>query len=175
MPSDDESPDVPRHANGTFAGWSATAIYAEIKRLDQLRSADQTAVAAALSAAEKAVAAALAASEKAVSKAETAQQRVNEGQNEFRGTLKDQAATLMPRTETESIVRELRGLIEGHSATLQNIRSRLDVGPPSLGALQAESDSRRGRDSGTGDTWKLVLGFAGLGLAFVSFVVGRLL
>lgn len=154
---------------------SDAAIYAEIKRLDQLRSADQTAVAAALSAAEKAVAAALAASEKAVSKAETAQQRVNEGQNEFRGTLKDQAATLMPRTETESIVRELRGLIETQATSVANMRSRLDVGPPSLGALQAESDSRRGRDSGSGDTWRLVLGLGGIGLTILGIVVGRML
>jgi flagellar motor component MotA len=66
---------------------------------DSLREADQIAVQAALASAEKAVAAALTASEKAVDKAETAQGKVNQTQNEFRGALKDQAATLMPRSE----------------------------------------------------------------------------
>ncbi len=61
---------------------------------------------------EKAMSAALAAAEKAVDKAEQAQQRVNITQNEFRGTLKDQAADLMPRAETESLVRELNGKID---------------------------------------------------------------
>jgi hypothetical protein len=108
------------------------AIYAEIKRLDQLRQSDQLATTTALTAAEKAVAAALAASDKAVEKSETAQKGVNEGQNEFRGTLRDQATTFMPRAETESLVRELRGLLTSQDdeiQSLQNANSRM------LGAL----------------------------------------
>jgi hypothetical protein len=104
-----------------------SAIYAEIKRLDQLRSSDQLATTTALTAAEKAVAAALAASDKAVDKSEVAQKGVNEGQNEFRGTLRDQAATFMPRAETESLVRELRSAIETQDheiQALQNANSR---------------------------------------------------
>ena len=132
------------------------AIYAEIKRLDQLRSSDQLATTTALTAAEKAVAAALAASDKAVDKSEMAQKVVNEGQNEFRGTLRDQAATFMPRAETESLVRELRGLIAAQSAHISDLRSRLDIGPPSLGVLQARSDQQTGRLTGWNDVRLLV-------------------
>lgn len=134
-----------------------STAYAEIKRVDQLAGqesrrvdgrfeASETAVNAALIAQEKAVAAALAASEKAVDKSEIAQKAVNEGQNEFRATLKDQAATLMPRSETENLVRELRGLINAQGAEMAVLRSRLDVGPPSLQTLQTRSDEATGRN-----------------------------
>lgn len=82
------------------------------KRLDERFEGQEKAVNAALAAAEKAVNAALESSEKAVTKAEIAQQRVNETQNEFRGTLRDQAADLMPRSETELLVKDLRAQIE---------------------------------------------------------------
>lgn len=45
---------------------------------------------------------ALDASDRAVNKAEEAQLRVNLSQNEFRGALKDQATTLLPRQEYEA-------------------------------------------------------------------------
>ena len=48
---------------------------------------------------DKAVSAALETSEKAIIKAESATERRFEGVNEFRQTLADQAATLMPRAE----------------------------------------------------------------------------
>lgn len=51
---------------------------------------------------------ALAAADKAVNKAEEAQLRVNTTQNEFRGTLKDQAALMMPRKEVEQLVSGLQ-------------------------------------------------------------------
>jgi hypothetical protein len=82
--------DTPRHADGTFASHSLEAVYAEIRRLDQLRAADQAAALTAL----------------------TNQQHVNERQNEFRGALKDQAATLMPRAEAEGLIRDLRATVE---------------------------------------------------------------
>jgi hypothetical protein len=111
------------------------------RRLDERFESQEKAVSAALAAAEKAVNAALLAAEKAVTKAEISQQRVNEGQNEFRGTLKDQAADLMPRAETELLVKELR-------AQLDDLRSRLDVGPLGLRALQSHSDTAEGRRQG---------------------------
>jgi hypothetical protein len=141
------------------------AILAEIKRLDQLRSSDQVATTTALSAAEKAVAAALAASDKAVEKSETAQKGVNETQNEFRGTLRDQAATFMPRSEAESLVRELRGLINVQGETINTLRSRLDVGPPSLAAMQTRSDESVGRRAGAADTQKMVFALIGAAIA----------
>lgn len=48
---------------------------------------------------DKAVSAALETSEKAIIKAESATERRFEGVNEFRATLADQAANLMPRSE----------------------------------------------------------------------------
>lgn len=152
--------------------------FAEIKRLDQLRTADQLATSTALTAAEKAVAAALSASEKAVDKAETNQRAVNEGQNEFRATLRDQAANLMPRTETENLIRELRALIASQDVVIQGLRSRLDVGPPSLGVLQARSDTAAGvaQQSATGrsqNQWVigLVVGLPAALIAIVALVV----
>jgi len=50
---------------------------------------------------QRAVEAALASAEKAVTKAEVATEKRFEGVNEFRATLADQAATLMPRAEAE--------------------------------------------------------------------------
>ena len=152
---------------------SEKAVYAEIKRIDAvavaearrvdgLFEAQETAVNAALVAQEKAVAAALAASEKAVNKAEAAQGNVNTNQNEFRGSLKDQAATLMPRSEAESIFRELRGLISAQAEVIGDLRSRLDVGPPSLTTLQARSDNDAGRRGGIASSWAVLIAVVGL-------------
>jgi len=88
--------------------WSIQALK---EYVDQRFASSEVAVTTALSSAEKAVTAALTAAEKAVEKAEAAQGRVNETQNEFRGTLKDQAAELMPRAETELLVKDLLGQI----------------------------------------------------------------
>jgi dsDNA-specific endonuclease/ATPase MutS2 len=60
-----------------------------------------TAVNAALAAAEKAVTAALVAAKEAVNKAETAQEKRNEGMNEFRKAMSDQQASLAPKGETD--------------------------------------------------------------------------
>jgi hypothetical protein len=158
------------------------ALYVEVRRLDALSvaesnrvnglfNAQETAVNAALVAQEKAVAAALAASEKAVNKAEIAQANVNETQNEFRGTLRDQATTQMPRAEAEVTFRELRGLIGAQSEVISGLRSRLDVGPPSLGVLQARSDNDAGRRASSTQGWVFValafsIGFGALGVLF---------
>lgn len=88
--------------------WSIEALK---EYVDQRFAASETATTTALSAAEKAVSAALTAAEKAVTKAEASQEKVNVTQNEFRGTLKDQAADLMPRAETELLITDLRSQI----------------------------------------------------------------
>ena len=150
--------------NGQFVSPTFEAIYAEIKRIDQLREADQRAVVAALISAEK-----------AVDKANDAQQRVNETQNEFRGTLADQARTLMPRTETENLVRELRDLIIAQGTAVSDVRSRVDMGPPNLPGLQARVDTQTGASMAIQQGWKYVLavgsilvGLAGLLVVFVE-------
>lgn len=139
-----------------------------VKRLDQALTAQETAVAAALAAAEKAVNAALVASEKAVDKAEVAQGKVNETQNEFRGALRDQAATQMPRSEAENVFRELRGLISDQNKTIAELRSRLDTGPPSLGVLQARSDRDEGKAQGGMDARSLLGWAVGIVAALVA-------
>jgi hypothetical protein len=153
-----------RHADGTFATESLEAVYAEIKRLDQLREADQRAAIAARIADKEATAVALTASKEAVSKAEGAQANVNATQNEFRGLVNDQQATLMPRAEAENTTRELRGLLADLTAQVGGLRSRLDIGPPSLGALQTQSDQDRGRAAQALDTRTLILAIVGLAL-----------
>ena len=55
---------------------------------------------------------ALTASEKAVAKAEIATEKRFDSVNEFRGQLKDQAATLVPRAEAESRFKGLEEKIE---------------------------------------------------------------
>jgi hypothetical protein len=97
---------MPRERNEP---WTVPALK---EYVDQRFAASEVAVTTALFAAEKAVTAALVAAEKAVTKAELSQEKVNATQNEFRGTLRDQAAELMPRAETELIYKELRGAIE---------------------------------------------------------------
>jgi hypothetical protein len=67
-------------------------------------TAEQTAMQAALASAERAVTAALDAAGKAVDKAETAAEKRFDSVNEFRQQLADQAATFMPRSESESLL-----------------------------------------------------------------------
>ena len=155
----------------------------ETKRIDGLRAADQislqaaltaakTAVDAALAAAEKAVAAALIAAKEAVNKAELAQQRTNEGQNEFRGQLKDQANTLLPRTEYELAHQALEDKIDDMKKVMGDMRSRLDLGPPSLSTLQARSDEQAGEKKGTSATMSQVLAAATAAAVIGGTVVG---
>ena len=70
-------------------------------RYQQRFAASQEALIAALAAQKEAVAAALLAADRAVTKAELATDKRFEGVNEFRQQLADQAATFMPRAETE--------------------------------------------------------------------------
>lgn len=144
------------------------AVHAEIRRLDALRAADQLAVKAALDAAEKAVAAALAASEKAVNKAELGQQRTNEGQNEFRGQLRDQAATLMPRAEVESLVRELRALIDASSTE----RVRLvNENQNALAEIRQRLARTASGDAVTSQAWKYLIAAGTLLIGGVGVVL----
>lgn len=56
---------------------------------------------------EKAVSAALAAAKEAVAKAEAAAEKRYESLNEFRGTLRDQQATLIPRAEVTALLKSI--------------------------------------------------------------------
>lgn len=106
-------------------------------------------MAAALAAQEKAVAAALAAADRAVAKAETAAERRFESQNEFRGTLTDQARTFMPRAEAEQTMRAMNEKLEN---------------------LTARVNARDDRGRGAGALWGAIAAALGLLIAIVSIV-----
>ena len=82
------------------------------RRYEDRFKGQETAVQAALAAQEKFNSAVSAASKEAILKAEASQIGVNERSNEFRGQLADQAATLMPRKESETAVGSLRELFD---------------------------------------------------------------
>lgn len=94
-----------------------------------------------------AVQAALAAAEKAVLKAEGASDKRFESVNEFRGQLKDQAATFMPRTEA--------GV-------------RFSTIEKQLGDMQAAMTRESGRAEGANWLWGLMLGVGGLAVGLIS-------
>lgn len=100
---------------------------------------------------------ALAAAERANTKAETATEKRFDGVNEFRDQLRDQAATFMPRTETETIV---RGLLEKIAAAEVRVTQH-DVAFSTLG----------GRSAGLGDAWGYVVGAVGLAGAVIAIVL----
>jgi hypothetical protein len=107
-------------------------------RYQQRFDAQQRAVQDALGAAEKAVSAALTSADRAVMKAEVAAEKRFESVNEFRNTLADQAATLLPRSEAEArfnAVAEKVGTLQAQMATF--------VGS-TMGNREANDDRRAG-------------------------------
>jgi len=85
-------------------------MHAHDLRYEQRYTAQTERVTDALVAQKEALSAALASTDKAVSKAEQAQLRVNEGQNEFRASLKDQASTLATKEFVDTLERRIRAL-----------------------------------------------------------------
>src|SRR5688500_19776952 len=77
------------------------------RRYQQRYESQQENVVAALTAQKEQVAAALMSADRAVVKAETASEKRFDAVNEFRATLADQAAQLMPRSEAESRLQAL--------------------------------------------------------------------
>jgi len=117
------------------------------RRYAERFEAQQLGVKDALAAQEKAVTAALTAADRAVAKAENASERRFEGVNEFRATLADQAANLMPRAEAE--------------ARMRSLSDKLD-------AQQKVIDTQQGARAGTHDSWGYLVGFAGLVLVLIN-------
>jgi len=92
-----ESPQI-----GEIPAREMQAIISERSRaIEQRFELEKDAVRQRFEGQEKAVAAALAAAKEAVGKAESAAEKRFDSVNEFRSTLKDQQATLMPRTEVD--------------------------------------------------------------------------
>lgn len=136
---------------------TAERFAASEKAVNAALAAADKSVSTAMVAAEKAVNAALTASDKAVAKAEESQQRVNITQDEFRGQLKDQAATF---------------------ATSKELDVRLDSIYTRLSVLEKTGAGIAGRDDGkgkiTGILWSIAVAVATAGLIMLlTQVIGR--
>jgi hypothetical protein len=93
---------------------------------------------------------ALTSSEKAVAKAETATEKRFDAVNEFRGQLKDQAATLLPRSE----------------ASVEFISLRKD-----LEELKKSVTMSQGRTSGFNASWGIAISIALLAIALIGIIL----
>lgn len=102
--------------------WTISMLAGRDREANQLRlmlqerfEAQTRAVDAAFIAQEHAMESALSAAEKATAKAEMASERRFESVNEFRGQLRDQAGTLMPRSEAEARLNDLADKVENRT------------------------------------------------------------
>lgn len=111
-------------------------------------------------AANEAVHAALVAAEKATTKAEAAADKRFESVNEFRAQLADQAATFIPRAESEARMRSLAELVEAKYAGL------LDK----ISDLTETVNRAQGRSAGLGAGWNYLVGLVGLVVAVITIV-----
>jgi hypothetical protein len=127
-----------------------TRLVEKDQRDQQRFDAQERAVGAAMAAQEKAVGAAMAAADRAVQKAETAADRRAEGQNEFRATLTDQAATFATKDAVQDV--------------------RVALGKD-VAALNSRMDRSDGAKTGRGESWQALLGVAGLAAAATSVVM----
>jgi len=99
---------------------------------------------------KQAVTSALASAERAVGKAEVANEKRFDSVNEFRSSLADQAATLMPRLETES---------------------RIGVLDDKVDALNARLDRHEGVSKGLTAGWGYLLAAIGATGALVGIIL----
>lgn len=156
--------------------------------------AGKDAVASALTAAKELTAQAFAASEKAITESKHAQEDVNAKSNEFRGQLKDQNDTMIPRPEAAAKFNAIEEKIEEDRKGLASLREAA-AGYPSrnevntmIGAIVKEvADLREsrsemgGRDSakhGSQATNQWIIGVlvgAGIALAGLSIAVAQLI
>lgn len=104
---------------------------------------------------EKNIVAALAASDKAVTKAETAIEKRFDSVNEFRETLRDQAANLMPRSEYDVRHKTLENTVHGVSERLTGIEAR------TAGITAANIENRRTHT----DSSARMMAILGIGIA----------
>lgn len=114
------------------------------------------------------------AAQAAVQKAEEAQQRVNESQNEFRATLADQAATLMPRKEVEALMTEHIRQVSELREQIAVIRQAVAVGPSSIGSLQSRAARDDGRREGSEAITRAIYSVAALLIGIGGFILALL-
>lgn len=128
------------------AEWSTEQLK---ELMEQRFQGQERAVSAALAAQEKATAAAMGAAERAVLKAEAAADKRFEGVNEFRQTLSDQAALLMPRLEAQAELKAIREVVN-------NLAIRIERG--------------EGKSAGLGASWGYLLGAVALAGGLAALV-----
>ncbi len=122
-------------------------------RYQQRFVAAELAVKDALVAQKEAVAAALAAADRGVTKAEVAAEKRFESVNEFRNTLKDQQAELMPRAEVNVIINSIND-------KLNLVTARIDKGD--------------GVNHGASVLWGIIIGAAGIVIGVLAVVAAFL-
>jgi len=131
----------------------------------------KTAVDAALQAAKEKTADAFLASEKAIVKAEDAQKEYNERSNEFRGTLEDQARTLLPRFEADSRFGAQDEKLEALRKEVQSLRESRSEGSSARLAVREV----RTENAATSAQWVAVASAIVFGLGFVVSLVALII
>jgi hypothetical protein len=130
------------------------------RRYEQRLAALNDFLLASLMAQKEAVNAALVAADRAVVKAETASEKRFDAVNEFRATLADQAASLMPRSESEA---RMQALSDKLSATRDEFNS-------AVAALNRVQNLNAGQSHGLAAGWGYLVGGAGLAIAIALFI-----
>lgn len=137
----------------------STAFAANEKAITAAFAANEKLVTAAFNATEKATSAALAAAKEAVVKAEAASERRFDSVNEFRGQLKDQAASFITRDEYSA---QLKSLGDKLDAATVNFSSQLDRATSqlntSIASLTASRATTEGRTTGRAELWAIIIG-----------------
>jgi cobalamin biosynthesis Mg chelatase CobN len=140
---------------------TATAFAANEKAIVAAFVANEKLVTAAFNANEKATSAALAAAKEAVAKAEAASEKRFESVNEFRGQLKDQAASFVTRDEYsakhDSLSDKLDAATELFSDRLDRATRELNSSISSLAASRATNE---GKALGRTELWALIVAAA---------------
>lgn len=125
-------------------------------RYQQRFDAQTKAMDAALAAQKEAVQIALIAAEKAVAKAEIAAEKRFDATNEFREQLRDQAATLIPRNESE--------------VRMAAIGERIDEIRATVEALSLSVRANAARGAGLAAGWGYLVGGVGLVGAVIAII-----
>jgi hypothetical protein len=111
---------------------------------------------------------ALTSSEKAVTKAETATEKRFDSVNEFRDTLRDQAALLMPRPETQALFKAYEEKIENMKGTFQKT---LDDHKEDINNLQMSRSEGGGKEKATQHNVAVLMSGAALLIAIIALVL----
>jgi hypothetical protein len=128
--------------------------------------ASEVAVDRAITASDKQTATSFLASEKAIMKAEEAQREYNIRSNEFRGQLDDQAKTLMPRLETQTLFKAYEDKLEDMKRQLSELREYKSEGG---GKEKAHLIDVQQRNWGLGIMVSILLGLGSLIVAVMRY------